>query len=1019
MTHELRESFKNPPREFRGAPFWSWNGKLDPKELRRQVRDMKAHGMGGFFMHSRAGLETPYLGPEWMEAVRACVDEAKKVGMDAWLYDEDRWPSGAAGGLLTEDHPEYWAKSLRLRRIPAADYAPDAHTLFAWSAKVDGCTASDLKPLAPDAPSASKGKGREALLFSVVSAKTSGWYNGGAYPDLMDRGVTEKFLDVTLAPYEREVKKEFGKTVPGIFTDEPKYFEGGRSGETLPWTPRLGEVFRERYGYDLIERLPELFFEVAGADSHALRRDYYDCITHLFAQSFTKTYAERAGALGLDLTGHYLEEQTLASQTRVIGAAMRHYEHMPAPGIDILRESISEVLTVKQCSSVARQFGRERVLSETYGASGWGFTLEGEKWVGDWQIALGVNLRCQHLAWYTMARSGKRDYPPCFGYQSSSWSHHEATEDYFARACLMTTRGEAEREVLVLHPIESYWSECAALAPEKPDLRDLDEKLVTVMSALLESHHDFDLGDEDILARHASVEAKSLRVGKARYHAIVVPPAVTWRRSTVDLLERFADAGGKVVVVSPVAERVDCEKGRRFAEIHSREDVLTVECGKAEIAEALEAARVRTVSVADAGGDEIASVVVQRRSHEGRTILFVVNTDRKKGCVADVALSRTTGGVEDWDLRTGEVRSVASRELDGWVYTMIDLPPTGSKMLVIGPGLDTTVPGAARLKDTGKVRLGRTWEHERAEPNARILDKCRWRLDDGALSEEVPVWVVDDEVRRMVGLPSTASSETQLWKIYRDEMHDTGRVLELRFGVKARVKPGGAVWLAMERPGDFEIEVNGSPLKAKPKGWWVDRAFEKLDIKDKLKKGANEIVLRTSFRTDTGVEQMYLVGDFGVDAKSLDLVAEPKALKTGSIVKQGYAQYSGSMLYRQSVRLTRRKDERLFLSFGNKRPAAKCVAVRVNGRDAGLIPWPPMEVEITDLARSGANDIEIEAVISRRNVFGPLHLAGADPARVGPGEFVPKGERYRPEYSLVPAGITGDVTVVRRLEVDR
>ncbi len=1010
MPQNLRESFKDPGREFRGAPFWSWNGKLEPKELRRQIRDMKEHGMGGFFMHSRVGLETPYLGPEWMEAVKACVDEAKKVGMDAWLYDEDRYPSGAAGGLLTEDHPEYWAKTIRLRRLPADTYMPDAHTLRAWSAKTDGHALSGLKPLANDAPSVPKGK--EALLFSVASAKPRGWYNDGAYPDLMDPAATEKFLDITLKPYERDVGAEFGRAVPGIFTDEPKYFEGpGR--RSLPWTPQLPEVFRSRYGYDLTERLPELFFEVDGADSHRLRRDYYDCITHMFVDAFTRRYAERCAELGLDMTGHYLEEATLASQTRVGGAVMRHYEYMQSPGIDILRESISEVLTVKQCSSVARQFGRTRVLSELYGTSGWDFTFEGEKWVGDWQIALGVSLRCQHLSWYTMARSGKRDYPPCFNYQSSSWKYHKATEDYFARVCFMTTRGEPEREVLVLHPVESHWSERAALADANPEL---DEKLVTVMNALLESHHDFDLGDEDILARHGAVEAKSLRVGKARYHAIVVPPAVTWRRSTVDLLERFADAGGKVVVVRPVAERVDCDPGGRFAEVHSREDVQTVECEREAIAEALDAARIRTVSVSDAKG-EIAPVLVQRRSHEGRTILFLANTDRKSGYTADIALSRTTGGVEDWDLWTGEVRPVRSREMDGWVYARVELPPTGSRMLVVGPDLDATVPPEPKVKEAGKTRLGRTWKHERAEPNARILDKCRWRLDGGGLSDETPVWVVDAEVRRMVGLPSTDSHERQLWKTYRDRMRDTGRTLEMRFGFKARTKPTGDVWLVMERPGDFEIEVNGSALKAKPKGWWVDRAFEKLDLKGQVTKGANEIVLRTSFRTDTGVEQMYLVGDFGVDAKALDLVAEPKELKTGSIVKQGYAQYSGSMLYRQTVKLSRGKDERLFLSFGNRAPAATCVAVRVNGRDAGLIPWPPLEVEITDVAKSGSNAIEIEAVVSRRNIFGPLHLAEVNPGWVGPREFTPRGERYQPGYTLAPAGLTGDVVIVRRKEV--
>ena len=30
-------------------PFWSWNDKLEPEELRRQIRVMKELGMNGFF----------------------------------------------------------------------------------------------------------------------------------------------------------------------------------------------------------------------------------------------------------------------------------------------------------------------------------------------------------------------------------------------------------------------------------------------------------------------------------------------------------------------------------------------------------------------------------------------------------------------------------------------------------------------------------------------------------------------------------------------------------------------------------------------------------------------------------------------------------------------------------------------------------------------------------------------------------------------------------------------------------
>ena len=90
---------------------------------------------------------------------------------------------------------------------------------------------------------------------------------------------------------------------------------------------------------------------------------------------------------------------------------MRFYEHMQAPGMDLLTERWRIYDTAKQVSSVARQFGRKWRLTETYGCTGWDFPFAGHKALGDWQTALGINLRCQHLYWYTMKGEAKRDYP--------------------------------------------------------------------------------------------------------------------------------------------------------------------------------------------------------------------------------------------------------------------------------------------------------------------------------------------------------------------------------------------------------------------------------------------------------------------------------------------------------------------------------------------------------------------------------------------------------------------------------
>ncbi|MBR6374223.1 MAG: hypothetical protein IKS20_13675, partial [Victivallales bacterium] len=135
---DLFSSFSKPGVEFRAAPFWAWNAKLEPAELRRQIRLMKKMGLGGFFMHSRVGLDTEYLGKDWFKCIRACIDEAKKNGMNAWLYDEDRWPSGAAGGLVTKDD-RYKEKKLCFEVLQPGEKSKGEGNLLAWySAEFDG-----------------------------------------------------------------------------------------------------------------------------------------------------------------------------------------------------------------------------------------------------------------------------------------------------------------------------------------------------------------------------------------------------------------------------------------------------------------------------------------------------------------------------------------------------------------------------------------------------------------------------------------------------------------------------------------------------------------------------------------------------------------------------------------------------------------------------------------------------------------------------------------------------------------
>ena len=143
---QIISSFASPSVEYRGKPFWSWNGELRGEELVRQAHVMKEMGLGGYFMHSRAGLITEYLGEEWFDLINEVADAAEEDGMEAWLYDEDRWPSGSAGGKVTVD-PQYRMKSLYVYESAPDKVDWNAESFALYVAKLDGLNLYTYKEL--------------------------------------------------------------------------------------------------------------------------------------------------------------------------------------------------------------------------------------------------------------------------------------------------------------------------------------------------------------------------------------------------------------------------------------------------------------------------------------------------------------------------------------------------------------------------------------------------------------------------------------------------------------------------------------------------------------------------------------------------------------------------------------------------------------------------------------------------------------------------------------------------------
>ena len=235
---ELVAQFANPSNEWRGKPFWSWNGKLDKDELIRQVGVMKDMGFGGYFMHSRVGLATEYLGEEWFDLINAVADAGTAEGMINYLYDEDRWPSGTAGGYVTMK-PEYRLHTMDMTTFPKSADMVLADTLAAvFTCNLDGSSYTDLQRV-HSVDEAMASKGETVLAFYVKECGRSNFYNGYTMVDEMNREATDYFISLTHDAYQKNCGDRIGTTITGIFTDEPHREQILKGGASISWTASM------------------------------------------------------------------------------------------------------------------------------------------------------------------------------------------------------------------------------------------------------------------------------------------------------------------------------------------------------------------------------------------------------------------------------------------------------------------------------------------------------------------------------------------------------------------------------------------------------------------------------------------------------------------------------------------------------------------------------------------------------------------------------------------------------------
>ncbi len=987
---ELPE-FRSPPKAYRPAPLLALNDDLDERELVRQIGLMDEAGWGGFFMFPEGRLVTPYLSRRWFDCIRACVTEAERRGMHAWIYDELVCPSGFAAGAVPAASPEHRSQALWC----LVDDKPTriAERLAVWVARREEGRLVDFRPV-EDASTFDPETQVWVQVYPVTATLTDLNRKGYCYINVLNPEAVRAFIESTYEAYAREVGEAFGSTVPGVFTDEPAYadwrthwdlprrFPGARM---VPWADDLPEEFRRQNGYDLISELPCLFFDTG--DYTRVRYDFWRIVTLRFVESFSRQVGEWCTAHNLELTGHYMCEDWLDYQVPWIGAAMPHYEHMHLPGVDKLRRHIDIPMTVKQVDSAVCQLGKRGALCEAYGAAGQGLGFAGRKWIGDQLYALGITFLNTHLALYSMRGPRKRCYPPNLYYQQPWWPHNAKFDVHYTRLSYALSRGQRVVDVLVVHPISSAWTVYRPMGTYRN--RRLNDELAALSGSLLALHRDYHFADEILLARYGSVRDGRMHVGEMDYGVVVVPPGTTLARSTVDLLDQFASRGGTVIAAGDEPRLVDGREAGRVLPPGS----VRVANERAALALALDECLLADVVIEGSGAGD---VLYHHRRDGSQDIFFLVNQDRHEGREVTARLPGT-GRLECWDTLSGQTTPLAGRVTAGGTEVALALPPVGSLLLVMDADRPAAEAARPELPPATETKtLGGAWRRLRMDPNSLTLDYCTMSLDGGPWGEPRPVWRCNHEA----------------------EGAGEGTPFRLRFAFRAETVPS-AVELVLDYPEQVMVTANGTRVAFREGDYWRDISFKRADIARHIRAGENTIEMAGVLREQPGLDDIYLIGDFGVAARRIGperhrvggmdfdrygpeftLVGEAADGGSGDLGAQGYPFFTGVLSLSQTVEMPGPVDRAVLALEGLQAVAAD---VQVNGRHAGTILIPPHEVEVGSLLAAGANVIEVRLVTSLRNLLGPLHLPGGEDIWTGPDEFTDKGG-WTDDYIFMPFG---------------
>ncbi len=542
-------------------PKWVWNTETESitkEEIFYQFKNFKEKdGYEGVMIV--LWNSDGYMSDKYFEKYSFTLESAKELGMKIIIWDENGFPSGPAGGLLEEKHPEACAKRLDLEEFILTKnqnfkYKPSGNC---QGTVLYDCDSNEINVLSGDIDVTPVKDNMKIMVFSCVTANDMNAFgHRRKLVDYLDSESVGKFIGLTHEAYYKRFKKFFGDTICMAFYDEPAFWhiEGGRI-----WTAKFAAKFEKKYGFSPVALYPALWYDI-GKDTAFARKILFGFRAELYSEEYIHTLADWCENHGIQLTGHQDQEEII-NPTSICGDLMKVFKHQHIPGVDEIAYYGRGSKAYKLISSAADNYGKDLIMCEVFGAMGEDMDVQLFMREALDMLAKGINFFVPHGTWYDN-NPEKIIYPPELSFRSRKFAEPVAAFNRFVKECCEKLQGsEHICEAAVLYPIDDLQANTDFQAPDAyqgavnpgwSDYLDFGEKLS------YEYYRDFIFIHPEIL------EIWDL----SNFKVIIVPGMKYISIKTLEKLKCFRENGGIVLSTGLIPTlAVEQNKDERVAEL--------------------------------------------------------------------------------------------------------------------------------------------------------------------------------------------------------------------------------------------------------------------------------------------------------------------------------------------------------------------------------------------------------------------------------------------------------------------